>query len=145
MGCEAIKNKGMISGILCRVFRFFISKDIDSLQKGQALKPNYLPRLRYLGKIPQLGHSEYGFRIENEDKSVRMLILTIADSYFLTKQLMFQEAPDLCYQKVLTDLNSGSSDIGEDLILITESDIETYRSSHPAAAARRKSFSKPAE
>jgi hypothetical protein len=127
------------------VFRFSISKDIDSLLKGKALKPNYLPRLRYLGRIPQLGHSEYGFRIENEDKSVRMLILTIEDSYFLTKQLMCQEAPDLCYQKVLTDLNSENTYISEDSILITGSDIEKYRASHPTAAARRKSFAKPAE
>ncbi len=74
-----------------------------------------------------------------------MLILTIADSYFLTKQLMVQEAPDLCYQKVLTDLNSGIAELREDSILITESDIANYRASHPNAAARRKSFHKAVE
>jgi hypothetical protein len=69
-----------------------------------------------------------------------MVVLTIADSYFLTKQLMCQEAPDLCYQKILTDLNSGSTDINEEFLLITESDVATYRAAHPNAAARRKSF-----
>lgn len=121
-------------------FDSLFPKTIDFLQKGKALKPNYLPRLRYLGRNPQLGHSEYGFRIENEDKSFRMVVLTIADSYFLTKQLMCQEAPDLCYQKVLTDLNSGTTDVNEEFLLITELDIANYRAIHPNAAARRKSF-----
>ena len=59
------------------------------------------PQLRYLGTISKPEHSEYGFQIENPDKTVRLLVLTIANSVFLTRQLMVQEAPDLCYQKVL--------------------------------------------
>jgi hypothetical protein len=101
------------------------------------------PLLRYLGKISKLEHSEYGFRIENEDKSVRLLILAIANSVFLTKQLMVQEAPDLCYQKVLTELKSEVADQFRELILVTGSDIEQYRTLHPNL--RRKSFRKPAE
>ena len=61
------------------------------------------PLLRYLGKISKPEHSEYGFRVEYENKSVRLLVLTIANSIFLTNLLMVQEAPDLCYQKVLTE------------------------------------------
>jgi hypothetical protein len=101
------------------------------------------PLLRYLGKISKLEHSEYGFRIENEDKSVRLLILAIANSVFLTKQLMVQEAPDLCYQKVLTELKSEVTDQFRELVLVTGSDIEQYRTLHPNL--RRKSFKKPAE
>jgi hypothetical protein len=101
------------------------------------------PLLRYLGKISKLEHSEYGFRIENEDKSVRLLILAIANSVFLTKQLMVQEAPDLCYQKVLTELKSEVADQFRELVLVTGSDIEQYRTLHPNL--RRKSFRKPAE
>jgi hypothetical protein len=101
------------------------------------------PLLRYLGKISKPEHSEYGFRIENEDRSVRLLILTIANSFFLTKQLMVQEAPDLCYQKVLTELKSEAADQFRELILVTGPDIEQYRAFHPNL--RRKSFRKPAE
>jgi len=101
------------------------------------------PLLRYLGKISKLEFSEYGFRIENEDKSVRLLILAIANSVFLTKQLMVQEAPDLCYQRVLTELKSEAADPFRELILVTGPDIEQYRTLHPNL--RRKSFRKPAE
>jgi hypothetical protein len=99
------------------------------------------PLLRYLGRISKPEFSEYGFRIENEDRSVRLLILTIADSVFLTKQLMVQEAPDLCYQKVLTELKNESSDQATELILVTGLDIEAYRAFHPFF--RRKSYTRP--
>ena len=101
------------------------------------------PLLRYLGKISQPEYSEYGFRIENEDRSVRLLVLTIADAIFLTKQLMVQEAPDLCYQKVLADLKSEADGSIKDVILITESDVAQYRAIHPNL--KRKSFRQPSE
>jgi hypothetical protein len=101
------------------------------------------PLLRYLGKISQPEHSEYGFHVENEDRSVRLLILTIANSVFLTKQLMVQEAPDLCYQKVLADLNGKTSDPMKDLVSVTDSDIAQYRIIHPYL--KRKSFKRPSE
>jgi hypothetical protein len=97
----------------------------------------------YLGKISKPEHSEYGFKIENEDRSVRLLVLTIANSVFLTKQLMVQEAPDLCYQKVLADLRSEVPDPISDLVLVTGLDIEQYRAFHPNL--KRKSFRKPLE
>jgi hypothetical protein len=103
------------------------------------------PLLRYLGKISKPEHSEYGFRVEYENKSVRLLVLTIANSIFLTNLLMVQEAPDLCYQKVLADLKSETADQMQvqDLTLITGSDIDHYRTIHPHL--RRKSFRKPSE
>ena len=103
---------------------------------------NYSPQLRYLGMIPKPEYSEYGFRIENPDKTVRLLVLTIANSVFLTKQLMVQEAPDLCYQKVLTDLQSETNGPVEDFVSISESDIAHYRAFHPNMKLR-KSFGKP--
>ena len=97
-----------------------------------------VPQLRYLGMIPQPEHSEYGFRIENEDKSVRLLVLTIANSAFRTRQLMVQEAPDLCYQKVLSGLRIGAADPAEDSVPVTDSDIAEYRASHPSSKQSRR-------
>jgi hypothetical protein len=93
------------------------------------------PQLRFLGTIPKPEHSEYGFQIENSDKTVRVLVLTIANSIFLTKQLLVQEAPDLCYQKVLAYLRDETADPAEDYIPISESDIASYRAFHPNVKA----------
>jgi hypothetical protein len=93
------------------------------------------PHLRYLGTISKPEHSEYGFQIENPDKTARLLVLTIANSVFLTRQLLVQEAPDLCYQKVLAYLQDATADSAEDSIPISESDILNYRSFHPNVKA----------
>jgi hypothetical protein len=97
------------------------------------------PQLRYLGIISKPDCSEYGFEVENTDKTLRLIVLTIANSVFLTKQLMVQEAPDLCYQKLLTDLRDATVDPGDEgPIPISESDIAHYRAFHPAAGPHRK-------
>ena len=93
---------------------------------------NLAHQLRYLGVIPQTGHVEYGFRIEDKDKSVRLVILEIEAGVFKRNELMFQDAPDLCYQKVLADLDNETADssIGA-RVPVTSSDIARYRELHP--------------
>jgi len=95
-------------------------------------------QLRYLGTIPKPEHAEYGFQIENPDKTVRLFVLTIANSVFLTRQLMVQEAPDLCYQKVLAYLQDETAGPAEVYIPVSESDIASYRASHPNVKAKTK-------
>lgn len=94
-------------------------------------------QLKYIGVIPKTGHREYGFQIEDKDKAIRKVFLTIDDNVFMMNQLMFQEAPDLCYQKMLLDL---SNETGETPILkraaITPSDVASYRDSHPTGRSR---------
>lgn len=95
-------------------------------------------KLRYLGVIRQTDYTEYGFRIENEDKSYRIVVLTIKDALFRKSALMIQEAPDLCYQKVLTDLDNETPESPiPPQIMITESDIVQYRDLHPTAKQRK--------
>ncbi len=101
--------------------------------------PNPYPWLRYLGMIPKPEHSEFGFRIENTDKTVRLLILTVANSVFRTKQLLIQEAPDLCYQKALADSQSETDGPAEEVVSVTDSDIAQYRAVHPNVKLQRKS------
>jgi hypothetical protein len=96
------------------------------------------PQLRYLGIISKPEHSEYGFQIENPDKTVRMLVLTIANSVFLSRQLMVQEAPDLCYQKVLTCIRDETAGQADNCIPVSESDIANYRAFHPNVKAHGK-------
>ncbi len=106
---------------------------------------HHIPQLSYLGVIPKPEHSEYGFRIIYEDKTARLLILIIENSMFLTKQLLVQEAPDLCYQKVLADLRSAIPALVEHSVVVTESDVAEYRAFHPNISLKRKSFRKPNE
>ncbi len=95
-------------------------------------------QLKYLGVFPQAGYIEYGFRFTEKDKSVRQVILTIEDAFFRRNDLKLQEAPDLCYQKVLMDLNSESPDsVLPACIPVTALDIAHYRDSHPIVKSRK--------
>jgi hypothetical protein len=112
--------------------------NIRFLRKNEGQTVILNNQLRYLGTISKPEYSEYGFHIENPDKTVRLLVLTIASSVFLTRQLLVQEAPDLCYQKVLAYLRDTTADPAEDCIPISDSDIEHYRSAHPNVKAHGK-------
>ena len=93
-------------------------------------------QLRYLGMLPHIGHREYRFQIEAHDKSVRTVALTIDDGIFRKNQLMFQEAPDLCYQKLLADVTNEGTPICS-LAPVTDSEIASYRNSHPTGKLRK--------
>ncbi len=97
-----------------------------------------LHQLRYLGVIPQTGHREYGFRIEDNDKSVRLVVLEIDAGVFERNELMFQEAPDLCFQKVLADLDNETADSHiAARVAVTASDVSHYRELHPTGKLHR--------
>ncbi len=96
-------------------------------------------RVRYLGRIARTGHREYGFHIEYEYEAVREIILTIDDLVFLEKHLKLQEAPDLCYQKVKSDLqNEDKSGPIRSPVTVTSSDVASYRDCHPDNKARNR-------
>jgi hypothetical protein len=95
-------------------------------------------QLRYLGFMPQTGFVEYGFSVKNKDNSTRQIVLTIADDFFLKNELKLQEAPDLCYQKVLTDLAAeNSEECFSSGTSVTALDIANYRNMHPLAKLRK--------
>jgi hypothetical protein len=98
---------------------------------------DFVLQLRYIGVFPQEGYREYRFHIDKGDQ-IREVALTIEDALFAHHNLMFQEAPDLCYQKLLLELRSESDDapIGS-RSAVTPSDIAVYRDCHPTDKARR--------
>ena len=96
-------------------------------------------QLRYIGMLPQLGHREYRFQIEAHDKSIRTVALTIDDGIFRKNLLMFQEAPDLCYQKVLLDLSNETPSAPLcSRVTVTGIDIANHRGSHSTAKGRNR-------
>lgn len=94
--------------------------------------------LRYLGVIPQTEYLEYGFRIEDKDKDPRLIVLMIESGFFKKYGLMFQEAPDLCYQKLLEEIRNETAELPvNDRFSVTVSDIAHYRESHPNTKSRK--------
>ena len=95
-------------------------------------------QLRYLGVLPQPECLKYGFQYEDGDKNSRLFVLTIESGFFKKYDLLFQEAPDLCYQKLLAELQSETAELRvSPSYSVTASDIVHYRQSHPTAKSRK--------
>jgi len=99
---------------------------------------DFVLQLRYMGVFPQEGHREYRFHLGSEGAKEREVCLTIDDGLFVTARLMFQEAPDLCYQKLLAEV-CDETRVAPILsrAAVTAADIQFYRKSHPTAKARK--------
>ena len=99
---------------------------------------NGVLQLRYIGAIPQTECVEYGFRVEDKDKDARLVVLVIESGFFKKYDLMFQEAPDLCYQKLLLEIRNETAELPiSPRFLVTPSDIAHYRESHPTIKLRK--------
>jgi hypothetical protein len=99
---------------------------------------NTTANLRYIGVIPQTDFMEYGFRIEDKDKEPRLIVMMIESEFFKRYALMFQEAPDLCYQKLLVDLRNETAEFPVNPRLsVTATDIASYRELHPVGKSSR--------
>lgn len=102
------------------------------------MNKDFVLQLRYVGVFPQIGRREYRFQIETKGRPIRDVVLDIDDGLFLRNDLMFQEAPDLCYQKLLEDLRNETEEAPiESRVAVTETDVHSYRHSHPNAKLRR--------
>jgi hypothetical protein len=64
--------------------------------------------------------------------------MMIESGFFKKYELMFQEAPDLCYQKLLADLRNETAELPlSPRLSIAASDIAHYRELHPIGKSAR--------
>lgn len=89
--------------------------------------------IRYVGVNPVAGRREYGFEVE--DAEVRRVVVAVRDTDFSSRQLSFQEAPDLCYQKLRAEIEAERS-LGAPL-WITPEDLARYRETHEHGRSQR--------
>jgi hypothetical protein len=94
---------------------------------------------RYLGVQPRVGKREYAFSVA--DKESQNVVLVIDDAYFSSRQLSFQEAPDLCYQKLRTAFEAETPIRAS--IEITSDDLAHYRETHVHSSTRGKRNKRP--
>ena len=135
------------TGIRRAELRWLKVGDIDSqrmvihIEQGKGRRDRDIPMTPVVLELLH-EYTEYGFSIEDEDKSRRLVVLTIRNALFRQNNLMFQEAPDMCYQKVLAGLEEETSDFRIPARMpITTEDIIQYRDLHPKTKNRKQSRS----
>ena len=97
-------------------------------------------KLRYLGVNALAGRREYEFLAEEQEN--RHFTLVVQDLDFSSNHVSFQEAPDLCYQKLQAELKVASETPIGTPILVSPEDFARYRETHQRAKTSRGGWSR---
>jgi hypothetical protein len=93
--------------------------------------------LRYVGAHSTTDSREYGFILQQDEE--RRFTLVISNADFANRSLSFQEAPDLCYQKLHAALQAEADTPLASAMCITADDVAEYRERrHSGKALRRR-------
>jgi hypothetical protein len=133
----SIEPPRQLPAIVFRELRFgYLEVSLSGTRIRMAI--NDMVHLRYIGVIPQTECLEYGFRIEDKDKDPRLIVLMIESDFFKKYELKFQEAPDLCYQKLLADIRNETVELPvSSRLIVTAADIAHYRELHPSGKSTK--------
>ncbi len=88
---------------------------------------------------------EYTFTVREPSTDPREFTLSISNQAFNERRVRYQDAPDVCSLKLRQELAAYANHPPSTHYLITDADLESYRSSHAPRAASRFSYHKPAE
>jgi hypothetical protein len=79
---------------------------------------------------------EYIFSVKEASGDPREFILTISNEAFNTRRVRYQDGPDVCSAKLRQELAAYGNNPPETHYLITDADLEDYRSSHAPRSTR---------
>ena len=100
-----------------------------------APSPGHAVRVEYLDFQDVAEHREFRFVVYGLDGS-RELRMRIANAAFDASRVRRQDAPDLCYQKLLQAIAAGATEHA-DVSTIDDLDLLKYRDDHTVVAKRR--------
>ena len=82
--------------------------------------------VRYLGFQTKVSAREYSFQV-HEAGADRQFTLSIANEAFLLRQARYQDGPDICAQKLQTELAAHANHPSQTEYVISHIELETYR------------------
>lgn len=89
---------------------------------------------------------EYTFTVREPSADPREFKLSISNDAFNQRRVRYQDAPDVCSAKLRQELALSGNNPPNSHYLITDADLEEYRSSHePKSHSRPSYYHKPAK
>jgi hypothetical protein len=88
---------------------------------------------------------EYTFTVREREAEPRVFTLAISNQAFNERRVRYQDAPDVCSVKLRHELAAYANDPPCKHFLVTDADLDDYRSSHAPRASRPWSLRKPSE
>jgi len=106
------------------------------------LKKVALPRpltIRYLGFECTSAGRSYRLRVDQGTEDPRLYTVDIPSEAFATRRARFQDAPELCLQRLQRELDANADLPGGAALVITSADLDLYRDSQQRRSPDRKS------
>jgi hypothetical protein len=102
-----------------------------SVKSGEALMiENTSVQVQYVGFEARAHTREYRFIVRGALNDVSAFILTIGNEAFGSRRVRFQDAPEICSRRLHHELNVCGNNPPQEVINISETDLDEYRSSH---------------
>jgi hypothetical protein len=93
-------------------------------------------RVEYVGFVNTGLSREYSLRVQDGAALPKTFVLVITNAAFTAHHARFQDAPDICYQKLMAVLSSPEPQKDE-RIPLSEEDLHHYRHAHAPKPSRR--------
>jgi len=95
------------------------------------------PSIRYLGFACTSGGRAYRMRVEGRGEEPREFTVTIANEAFASRQVRFQDAPDLCFARLQREL-AENAELPATELVITAAELDSYRDAQLSKSPDRK-------
>ncbi len=95
------------------------------------------PKLRYLGFCATDEGREYSLQVTGEEEP-RLFLLFIRREAFASRQVSFQDAPDLCFAKLQRELQADPDLLPGTRRVVTDEEFLLYRDSRTVRAPGRR-------
>lgn len=106
------------------------------VRKPTAARP---PTIRYLGFECTSEGRSYRLSVDSGRDDRRFYTVTVLTAAFATRRARFQDAPELCLNRLQRELDANTDLPGETPLVITSDDLDAYRESQTRRSPDRKS------
>jgi len=94
--------------------------------------------MQYIGYESKNRGREYAFQVRFAAEDVRDFTVTITAEAFDSRRVRFQDAPDVCSLRLKRELTANVDCPSKKNFLITDSDLDEYRTSHGSKPGKYK-------
>ena len=92
--------------------------------------------VQYVGFTAKSLVREYSFTVRESEGDLRKFTLVITNEAFNSRRARYQDAPDICSQKLHRELASQENRPRETRFRISDAELEDYRTAHAPKSSR---------
>jgi hypothetical protein len=94
--------------------------------------------VEYVGFRANGAMREYSLLVRPAADEVRHFTLVIPNAAFLARRVRYQDAPEICFLKLMRELHACSGGMPQKRLTVTDADLEDYRTAHAPKPSQRR-------